>query len=141
MIEIAHSEEKSQRPYSLEDWLNSIPMPNSTFWDKSKRKYMSVLECNFVFVDSAGERHTVPKGFVYDGKSSPKLSWFYSPPYGKDHPAVVAHDWLYQTKATSRKVADQTLMDISKACGVRPTKALVEYCMVRVFGLMRWHRE
>lgn len=138
MTEIAYSNKK--RPYSLEDWLNGIPMPNSTFWSKEKGKYMCVLEQDFVFIDSVGERHVVPKGFIYDGKSSPRFSWFYSPPYGKDHPAVVAHDWLYSTKATSRKVADKTLMSLSKACNVRSSKALVEYCMVRVFGPVRWYR-
>jgi len=88
----------------------------------------------------------VPKGFVCDGITVPRLFWSYIPPVG--HPAVraaVLHDyliylwredkWEEQTiLPLTKKQVDEQFKEALKACGVNKYMAMVLYGAVRLYS-------
>ena len=84
----------------------------------------------------------VPKGFVTDYASIPKLFRTVVLPYGKHSGASVIHDWLYSSMCNldiSREKADKIFLEIlkeekSKIFLLR----IVMYIAVRKFGRSRF---
>ena len=74
----------------------------------------------------------VPKGFITDGASVPRIFWPVFPPFGPWLKAAILHDWLYATGKVSRKEADRLFRD--GACAVAPVRGRLMYIAVRAFG-------
>jgi hypothetical protein len=81
---------------------------------------------------------TVPRGFVSDGASIPKIFWSIigSPFVGLYLRASIIHDYLYshQNYDYTRSQADKIFLEIMLNDGVSKTKAYTMYYIVRVFG-------
>ncbi len=91
----------------------------------------------------------VPKGFVYDGASIPRVFWrFIGPPQaGKYAHASLLHDWLYVEKSLSkigipveitRKEADDIMLLVMKEDGVSWWRRNAIHRGVRLGGRRAW---
>lgn len=95
----------------------------------------------------------IPRGFVTDLTSVPRLVWSFYPPDGPWAKAAVIHDFLYFTKGTgewhshrgitrprpySRKVADDILKQAMADRKIGAWEQLVIWLAVRVFGGGGW---
>lgn len=103
-----------------------------------------ILEDDFVYTAN-GEFITVPKGFKYDGASTPKILWWILPRDGVHRAAALIHDYLYEFEgnmpdgqAFSRKQADTIFYKMLKDYGVASWRAAVAYRAVRVAGYFFW---
>lgn len=91
----------------------------------------------------------VPRGFVTDFASIPRVLWNVLPPAGPYGKAAVLHDWLYQQRAVhklgltsyvGRAEADAILLEAMTVLNVgRVTRQLI-YRGVRVGGWLTWNR-
>lgn len=81
----------------------------------------------------------VPKGFITDFASVPRLLWSVFPPMGRYSRAAVIHDWLYSnSKTCSRFLADAIFRDAMKDLGVPMWRRVVMYYAVRICGWKGW---
>ncbi|ALF16822.1 DUF1353 domain-containing protein [Fusobacterium animalis] len=83
----------------------------------------------------------VPKGFVTDYASIPKLLRAIVLPYGKHSGASVVHDWLYSSNCDldiSREKADRIFLEILKEEKVNFFLRNLMYFAVRKFGRNRF---
>lgn len=91
--------------------------------------------------DFQGMRIEVPKGFVTDLASTPRLLWLTFPPFGRYTGASVIHDYLYSVGyqlGISRKKADEIFLGIMKELGVPFWKRQAMYKAVRLFGFSHY---
>lgn len=100
---------------------------------------------------SSNESVRVPKGFITDFASTPRIFWSILPPWGKYGKAAVVHDFLYQfhritktiggtehTLYIGRKEADSIFLEAMKVLGVNAVTRRVMWATVRVFGATAW---
>lgn len=83
----------------------------------------------------------VPKSFVTDYASIPRIFRAIILPYGKHSGASVVHDYLYSKGCEpniERKKADKIFLKILKEEGVNPILARLMYIAVRCFGKTRY---
>ena len=83
----------------------------------------------------------VPKGFVTDYASIPKLLRGIVLPYGKHSGASVVHDWLYSSNCNlglSREKSDKIFLEILKEEKVNFLLRILMYIAVRKFGKSRF---
>lgn len=96
-----------------------------------------VLSEDFV-VNIDGVCIEVPKGFVTDGASGPRLLWtICSPIAGPFGEAAVIHDFLYNKLCSlplNKKFADQVLADIGMYRGASWLNATMVQSGVHLFG-------
>lgn len=86
---------------------------------------------------------TVPKGFVFDGASIPRLLWLLFPPgYGPAHRAAAIHDYLYNYGYNhySKRYADDLFRATMLADGANPFIAWAFWRAVRLGGKGGWAR-
>jgi hypothetical protein len=84
---------------------------------------------------------TVPKGFVTDFGSIPKI---FRPVLGSTGPysqAAVVHDYLYWVKSCTRKQSDNLLAIAMRESGVSAIKHWAIYSGVRVGGTSAWDND
>jgi hypothetical protein len=85
--------------------------------------------------------YTVPKGFVYDLASIPRIFWPVLAPFGRWLPATTIHDYLYQSKIVNRKQADKVMFELLIEDKVNIALSLIMYLSVRIFGKNRYIKE
>lgn len=84
----------------------------------------------------------VPKGFLTDGASTPRVIWAFLPSTGRYLQAAILHDYLYKVlqagltfpEVRSRGEADREFRLASLACGVSPAVAWILWLGVRLGG-------
>lgn len=87
-----------------------------------------------------GSRIEVPKGFVTDFASIPRVLWNVLPPTGGYGKAAVIHDLLYRTAGlATRPEADSILLEAMTALGVGRLTRYTIYSGVRVGGFHSYH--
>lgn len=90
---------------------------------------------------------TVPKGYITDFASVPKLFWNVLPPFGKYSPAAVIHDFLYgiqgkyENRNYSRKRCDEIFKEAMKVMKVGWLTRGTMYNAVRLFGGIVWNHK
>ena len=90
--------------------------------------------------EGSGEVVTVPKGFLTDGASIPRIFWvFVGPPWGKYGYAAIVHDYLYHIKIYTRKRSDQIFYEAMGVLGVSTWKRRVMFTAVRLVGWIPWN--
>jgi hypothetical protein len=82
---------------------------------------------------------TVPKGFITDFASVPRILWPILPPSGQYAQAACVHDKLYQTHERSRAECDKIFFEGMKVLKVEKWKMVIMYWSVRLFGLTAWN--
>jgi hypothetical protein len=81
---------------------------------------------------------TVPKGFVTDLASIPRVFWSLLRPDGEYAYAAIIHDYLYWVQDTSRERADLIFRLAMKDFRIDATTAFTIYTAVRVGGPSGW---
>ena len=84
---------------------------------------------------------SVPKGFITNGASVPRMFWWLCAPMaGPFGEAAVIHDYMYskQSHCIDRKAADRVLRDIGRENGANIIRANLVYSAVRMFGWKFW---
>lgn len=88
-----------------------------------------------VWYEGSSEKMVVPKWFMFEGASIPRIfrTLVGHPMTIKVLRAALIHDWLYITKKSSRKYADDVFYESMIISWVSKRKALLFYYMVRIF--------
>jgi hypothetical protein len=80
----------------------------------------------------------VPKGFVTDGASVPRIFWSILYPFGNYFPAALVHDYLYSKASNKLKItraeADKIFLQAMKDVGVGWLTRRTIYRAVRLGG-------
>ena len=105
------------------------------------RKWELVEEFDY-YTDVFKERLIikVPKGFVTDFASTPRVLWSVFPPWGRYGKAAVLHDYLYQTAMFDRKTCDLIFKEAMDVLGVGKIKRELMYLAVRLFGKKHYNK-
>ena len=82
---------------------------------------------------------TVPKGFVTDFASVPRVFWSLLPPDGIYTYAAVIHDYMYWQQSTSRETADEVFKVAMLELRVQQSTVDAIYSAVRTFGSIAWN--
>lgn len=82
----------------------------------------------------------VPRDFVMDFASIPRIFWSILPPTGIYGKAAVVHDWLYRKQIYDRKTADLMFLQGMEVLEVPKWKRVVIYRSVRLFGWNAWRK-
>lgn len=85
----------------------------------------------------------MPKGFITDFASVPRILWNLLPPTGKYGKAAVVHDFLYVTGRVgeirvTRSYADGVFRDAMEDLGVGKVRRTLMWLAVRVGGGRAW---
>ena len=85
----------------------------------------------------------VPRGFITDFASIPRIFWNILPPTGKYGKAAIIHDWCYSSAIYTRKKSDKIFLEGMKVLNVKKWKYTIMYYTVRYFGFVAWknHRK
>ncbi|WP_331693462.1 DUF1353 domain-containing protein [Pandoraea sputorum] len=118
-------------------FLTRLVMENATHCDDGRWRLTRALVYES---DVAGQRFVVPRGFVTDLASVPRLPIVYLLTGGTSNEAAVVHDWLYTTKPVSRLVADRVLREASAVTCVPAWRRWMMYWGVRIGGASHWYR-
>ena len=104
--------------------------PGAEFW---------TVDEPFVFDSPAlGVTITVPRGFLTDLASVPRLPVIYLLTGATgDEPAVI-HDFLYTTKPCTRAQADAVFYEAAIACGMPRWRAWLMWAGIRAGGASHW---
>ena len=79
----------------------------------------------------------VPRGFISDGASVPRLLWPILRPDGLIRAAALVHDYMYKRHDIYfKRDADDTFLKYMELAGVKKYKRVLAYWAVRVFGKM-----
>jgi hypothetical protein len=89
--------------------------------------------------DVAACRIVVPKGFVTDACSIPRVPLLYLAAGGTADEAGYVHDFLYTTQRFAREKCDQVLREAIVAMGYSKELAGSFYEAVRLFGGSHWN--
>ena len=85
------------------------------------------------------DKIVIPKGFVSDGGSVPRILWTFIDPWGPASKAFWLHDWLYHTQDRTRLVSDAILLEAMEVLGVNWLKRELIYNGVRIGGWVAWN--
>lgn len=84
----------------------------------------------------------VPKGFITDGLSIPRVFRGRFSPTGKAFRAAIAHDWLYrECPPLPRDICDAVFLDGMEFCEEGWWNRNVMHKAVRAFGWFKYGRE
>ncbi|EFS21536.1 hypothetical protein FSBG_01033 [Fusobacterium gonidiaformans 3-1-5R] len=87
----------------------------------------------------------VPKHFITDLSSIPRIFWNFYPPFGLYTLASIIHDFLYSKEGSkqvqSRKEADEIFLTIMEETGVSWYTRILFYYAVRLFGSLYFQKE
>lgn len=88
--------------------------------------------------DVAKQTFVIPRGFVTDLASVPRLPIIFWLTGATADRAAVVHDFLYSTRSVSRKMADSVLAEASGVMGVPGWRRGLMWLGVRVGGGAYW---
>ena len=136
----------SQTPFSnpaQNDWLSKIR--EGTIGPLALQRFRDPI---YVLVTPIGWRPngadgklqavTVPRGFVTDFASIPKVFWSALPADGTLAYAAVIHDYMYWAQSTDRETADNIFREILLELKVSSSTVSILYNAVRFFGNSAW---
>lgn len=108
----------------------------------NKWKVWQAFEYHVGSLDS-DEIIKVPKGFVTDFASVPRIIWPIISPVDTHAKAAVVHDYCYSTALYSRKRSDQIFLEALTVLKVSYLKRMIMYRSVRMIGWYPWrnHRK
>lgn len=118
-------------PLELELLTDSTGLP---LFNRDGRQLYRVLVDFGYSSDVAKQTFTVPKGFVTDLASVPRLPLIYDALGDMAQMPAVVHDYLYSTAPVPREVADKVLLEAMELTGISWVKRHAIYAGVRVGG-------
>lgn len=91
-------------------------------------------------IGDTGAEVKVPKGFVTDFASIPRLFWTVLPKWGKHGAPAVVHDFLYWDQRCTRRQADAIMKIAMEESGVGPIRRWAIRSAVRMGGSFSWRK-
>jgi hypothetical protein len=85
---------------------------------------------------STGQTVVIPKGFVTDIATVPRLLWGIVSPSGRHDLACIVHDYLLES-GWPRGEADRELLRLLLLSRVHPAKAYLMYHCARLYGCLK----
>lgn len=82
----------------------------------------------------------IPRGFITDFASVPRLFWIVLPPDGNYTQAAVLHDYLYSKALFKRKKCDDIFLEAMKVLKVPYWKRKTIHLAVRMFAWLCWNK-
>ena len=87
----------------------------------------------------------IPKGFIFDGATVPRIFWTIIPPLGRYTRAACLHDYLIDVKwrkekVITRKEADIIFLESMKAIKVNKLLAYTMYSAVRFYSIIKGYK-
>jgi hypothetical protein len=104
------------------------------------RKWILKKSFDFYYINKFGKKLnkvTIPKGFITDFASTPRVLYSIFPPIGIYNKATLVHDYLYSKKCeldVSRFNADLYFLQAMEVLGVKKWKRIIMFATVRLFG-------
>lgn len=91
-----------------------------------------------VLEDWHSHGHVVPKGFIFDGASAPRIFWAIIPPYKKTKKAACLHDWMCRNAKGKgdRLAADRLFYKMLQEAGLSSIRSRLGYVGVRLGSYM-----
>ena len=105
--------------------------------DNTGRGLWRVLE-DFVYVSDLVGVIIVPKDFMTDFASVPRLPFVFMLTGNTAHQAALVHDYLYTSNEFSRKLSDEIFKEAIEASGEPSWRASIMYAGVRLGGQSSW---
>lgn len=96
---------------------------------------------NLQYTSKDGHVIEVPKGFITDFASVPRIFWIFFPPDGIYTAAAVVHDYLYNVKVLDRKTSDGIFLEAMKVLEAKFYTRYPMYLAVRLFGWIPWKKK
>jgi hypothetical protein len=96
------------------------------------------LRGDLVWLAKSGDRVCVPRNFVTDFASVPRILWTLLPQWDGYGPAAVMHDYLYWAQIVPRKKADEYMLEAMRDQDVGWFKRSVVYLGVKAGGWIAW---
>lgn len=112
------------------DTLNVTEISDSVF---------AICDHPFRYQSDLGGLVTVPVGFYTDFASIPRLGIVYAMLGDRAHEPACVHDWLYYVGITSRKIADNILMEAMIILGLPFWQRYPIWWGVRLGGWKAWN--
>jgi hypothetical protein len=97
-----------------------------------------ILASAWLYRDGNTERE-IPRGFVFDFASVPKLFWNIISPTELGDKGPLEHDWEYRNGIGPRRKADKRLMAYMEKRGIKWWKRQAAYQLVRAWGWRSWN--
>jgi hypothetical protein len=114
---------------------------NPTFYIFADMDYFGLLACiGWRPTGSQRDFLLVPRGFVTDFASVPRLFWSIFPPIGKYGYPALFHDFVYWEQEISRVESDLVFRETMKELGVSKVVTSIMYAAVRLFGSFAWRK-
>lgn len=108
------------------------------FWDVDAKKIRyRLLQAAEIHIEPIVQL-TIPKGYVTDFATVPRIFWSIVPPIGKHNPAALVHDYLYDNRLGTRLQADHIFLNVMLHYGVPKITAYIMYYAVRIGGRKWW---
>jgi hypothetical protein len=107
-------------------------MPGRKFKVAEDFTYYTLLRCDKC--NESPNSVTVPKGFITDMASIPRILWVFMPPHGTYGKAAVLHDYCYENAIHTKKWADSVFYEAMSVLGVPRWKRRIMYAVVKFFG-------
>jgi hypothetical protein len=105
-----------------------------------------VLEVGYHY-DDGTHLFRIPRGFVFDLASIPRLAWWLIAPFELSIAAPLIHDYLYRHGGVpplgptlSRRDADRLFRRMMEREGVPRWRRVLAYPAVRLFGWVSWRK-
>tara|TARA_R110000782_G_scaffold247013_1_gene333674 strand:+ start:109 stop:537 length:429 start_codon:yes stop_codon:yes gene_type:complete len=131
------------------EYLTNNLVHTSMIYPIGKEKHFILLnDLNVKLSDSVIVN--IPKGFIFDGSSVPRIFWFAFPPYGNFFFAAMIHDYLYQRRYRSKVIgvkrakefADKEMLIWSNVLNNRNFGKRIDnyirYYAVKFFGMKQY---
>jgi hypothetical protein len=96
-----------------------------------------ILDKDFYYMED-GEQQKIPRGFVFDFASIPRIFWRFISPTELGDTGPLKHDWKFRNGLTSQEKADRIFLIDMLLDSIPVWKALTAYIMVRKFGYRSW---
>lgn len=82
---------------------------------------------------------TIPKGFIFDGASLPRVFYIiWTPMWTDTLIAALLHDYIYRIQTMSRQEADELFNEVMIVTDVNTFKRINYYLWVRIWGWVAW---
>lgn len=97
-----------------------------------------ILFQDYRYLDK-GIQRCIPRGFVTDFASIPRLFWNIMSPTELGDVGPIKHDYVYRLGTGTRAQADKQFLHDMKLDGISWWKRSTAYSMVRAFGWGSWN--
>ena len=147
----------TNRRYALHAPAKSIGFIGIVSFHQNDDGHNFTVDQDFTFVTESGLAIRVPKGFVTDLASVPRVFWAILPCFGTYTDGAVVHDMLYHHNGVvlfkedgrvalnrvtlTRKECDDVLLEAMRDCHTPRWQQVVIYRAVRWFGGMAWRQD